>query len=79
MRERALTGALSELIREGRGQMIGAIRRSCSRAFARKKGLSRCGIVWGLLMRRELTLLTMRKQRTCIVCVRARGIAELGD
>jgi hypothetical protein len=26
VRERALTGALSELIREGRAQMIGAIR-----------------------------------------------------
>jgi len=58
--------------------MIGAIRRSRSRAFARKKGSSRCGIVWGLLMRRELTLLTMRKQRTCIICaglVESRGSA----
>jgi hypothetical protein len=73
VRERALTGALSELIREGRVQMIGAIRRSCSRAFARKKSLSRCGIIWGLLMSRELRLLTMRKQRTYIICA---GLVE---
>jgi hypothetical protein len=45
VRERALTGALSELIREGRVQMIGAIRQELLSAFARKKSLSRCGII----------------------------------
>ena len=68
VRERALTGALSELIREGRVQMMGAIRQELLSGLREEEKFVKLRNYLRLLMSRQLTLLTMRKLLTCIIC-----------
>ena len=72
VRERALTGALSELIREGRVQMMGAIRQELLSGLREEEEFVKLRNYLRLLMSRQLTLLTRRKLLTCIICTGVR-------